>query len=70
MDDGVSLECDTPSSTIAVIERAFGTMPVTIQIDALPILRGIQAADPSNPTWGLIEDALHTHDTIIVSARY
>ncbi len=69
-ESGTALDCDTPSSTIEVLTRAFGDMPVTITPDHIDIIRGFAFVDPRNLTWAQILAVLDRHGAIRIEARY
>ena len=67
-----SLGVNTPSHFIEVMERAFGKLPLTLDIGSIPILQGIVAAQDdygAKPFSDLI-DAIQKHENIRVWAEW
>jgi len=63
---GGRIDCDTPSSTIAALERGFGTLPCAMGVEHIAGLKFMEAADPRNEFYRDLIDLIEKHEQIRV----
>ncbi len=67
---GKVLTCDSPTKTKEILERAFGSFPLTLDVSSYQIIKGMMASDPENEAWQELLSAIDEHRRIMVEAEY